>query len=168
MQSEDSVDPTKVAATVATSTATSVAADANSSEDSLQDDASAAAEVAANQPGAIRVIRRNGKVTLFGKDKISVAVTKAFLAVEGGTGAASARIREHVATITERVVNAVTRNLTSGGTIHIEDIQDHVELALMRSGHHKVAREYVLYREEQSRKRREQAVSAQVSSVEPE
>ncbi len=54
-----------------------------------------AAELAATAPGAIRVIRRNGKVTAFDAAKINIAMTKAFLAVEGGTAAASsARARD--------------------------------------------------------------------------
>jgi ribonucleoside-diphosphate reductase alpha chain len=89
-------------------------------------------------------------------DKIAVALTKAFLAVEGGTAAASPRIRELVAELTGQVSNTFKRRFPSGGTIHIEDIQDQVELALMRSGEHKVARDYVLYREGRARAREEQ------------
>jgi ribonucleoside-diphosphate reductase alpha chain len=74
-------------------------------------------------------------------------MTKAFLAVNGGQGAASARVRELVEQLTESVVGALMRNAPAGGTFHIEDIQDQVELALMRSGEHEVARAYVLYRE---------------------
>ena len=79
--------------------------------------------------------------------KISVAMTKAFLAVSGGQGAASARIRELVAQLTDGVVRALIRRQPAGGTFHIEDVQDQVELALMRSGEHDTARAYVLYRE---------------------
>ncbi len=104
-------------------------------------------------PININVIRRNGKVTTFDANKIAIAVTKAFLAVEGGNAAASSRIRENVADITSHVVNALTRRQPNGGTIHIEDIQDQVELAMMRNGHHKIARSYVLYREEHARQR---------------
>ena len=43
------------------------------------------------------------------------------------------------------------RRLHSGGTIHIEEIQDQVELELMRAGEYKVAKGYVLYREERRR-----------------
>ncbi len=100
-----------------------------------------------------RVIRRNGAVVGFEPGKISVAITKAFLAINGSQGAASARIRELVARFTETVVNALQRRQPQGGTFHIEDIQDQVELALMRSGEHDVARAYVLYREERSRAR---------------
>ncbi|MEY1662495.1 ribonucleoside-diphosphate reductase subunit alpha [Isoalcanivorax beigongshangi] len=104
-------------------------------------------------PGQIRVIKRNGKVVAYTDDKITVAITKAFLAVEGGTAAASSRIHEVVAELTSQVTDTFKRRLPSGGTIHIEEIQDQVELSLMRHGEHKVARSYVLYREEQARKR---------------
>jgi ribonucleoside-diphosphate reductase alpha chain len=100
-----------------------------------------------------KVIRRNGAVVGFEPDKIAVAVTKAFLAVAGGTAAASAGVREKVQAVTQAVVAALVRRHPSGGTFHIEDIQDQVELALMRAGEHQVARSYVLYREERARER---------------
>jgi ribonucleoside-diphosphate reductase alpha chain len=100
-----------------------------------------------------KVIRRNGAVVGFEPSKISVAVTKAFLAVNGAQGAASARIRELVGGLTDAVVGALLRRQPQGGTFHIEDIQDQVELALMRSGEHDVARAYVLYREERAKVR---------------
>ncbi len=81
-----------------------------------------------------KVIRRNGAVVGFEPSKISIAMTKAFIAVNGGTGAASARVREQVARLTESVVSALLRRQPAGGTFHIEDIQDQVELALMRAG----------------------------------
>lgn len=107
------------------------------------------------------VIRRNGKVTTFDGSKIAIALTKAFLAVEGNNAAASSRIRETVDSLTRRVVDALHRRNPDGGTVHIEDIQDQVELALMRAGEHKVARAYVLYREEQARKRAEETATNQ-------
>ncbi|MDG0996170.1 MAG: ribonucleoside-diphosphate reductase subunit alpha [Gammaproteobacteria bacterium] len=110
-------------------------------------------EIQATAPGQYRVIRRNGKVTSYDRDKIKIAVTKAFLAVEGGEAAASGRIRETVEGITNQVEGALTRNIPDGGTFHIENVQDQVELALMREGHHKVARDYVLYRERRSQER---------------
>ncbi|WP_052347787.1 ribonucleoside-diphosphate reductase subunit alpha [Imhoffiella purpurea] len=117
----------------------------------------AGAEIAAHVPGKVQVIRRNGKVTTFDPNKIMVAMTKAFLAVEGGSAAASSRIHDRVRELTEQVVTALTRRLPGGGTVHIEDIQDQVELALMRAGEHKVARDYVLYREAHARERAEKA-----------
>ena len=107
----------------------------------------------ATAPGQLRVIKRNGAVVPYHDDKIQIALTKAFLAVEGGTAAASSRIRDLVAAQTDQVTATFARRLPSGGTIHIEEIQDQVELALMRSGEHKVARDYVLYREERARVR---------------
>src|SRR4029077_14474743 len=116
-----------------------------------------------------KIIRRNGAVVGFEPGKISVAMTKAFLAVEGGQGAASARIRELVAGLTDAVVGALVRRQPQGGTFHIEDIQDQVELALMRSGEHDVARAYVLYREERSKARaQEKAAKRSEQGAEPE
>src|SRR5687767_13310974 len=109
---------------------------------------------AARSPFAdYKIIRRNGAVVSFEPGKISVAMTKAFLAVNGAQGAASARIREVVGHLTDGVVGALMRRQPQGGTFHIEDIQDQVELALMRSGEHDVARAYVLYREERAKAR---------------
>ena len=100
-----------------------------------------------------RVIRRNGAVVNFEPPKIALALTKAFLAVSGGQGAASAKIRDLVSSLTETVVQALPGRKPSGGTFHIEDIQDQVELALMRAGQHEVARAYVLYRESRKKDR---------------
>ncbi|NCA15547.1 MAG: ribonucleoside-diphosphate reductase subunit alpha [Betaproteobacteria bacterium] len=101
----------------------------------------------------IKVIRRQGAVVPFEAPKITVALTKAFLAVEGHQGAASARIRDLTEALTQQVVSALFRRLPAGGHVHIEDIQDQVELALMRSGEHEVARAYVLYRERRAQER---------------
>jgi ribonucleoside-diphosphate reductase alpha chain len=103
-----------------------------------------------------RIIRRNGSVVGFEPSKISIAVTKAFLAVNGGQGAASARVRELVEQLTANVVAALVRRQPTGGTFHIEDIQDQVELSLMRSGEHDVARAYVLYRAKRMEERAQQ------------
>ncbi|MDY7540585.1 ribonucleoside-diphosphate reductase subunit alpha [Undibacterium sp. RTI2.1] len=112
-----------------------------------------------------RIIRRNGAVVGFEPSKIAIAVTKAFLAVNGGQGAASARIRELVEQLTASVVSALVRRQPTGGTFHIEDIQDQVELALMRSGEHDVARAYVLYRAKRQDERRQQLESQQASKT---
>src|SRR2546423_12884648 len=100
-----------------------------------------------------KVIRRNGAVVAFEPSKIAIAVTKAFLAVNGGQSAASSRVRELTAHLTDVVVNALMKRKPDGGAIHIEEIQDQVELALMRGGEHEVARAYVLYREKRSQER---------------
>ncbi len=106
-------------------------------------------------PGQLRVIKRNGTLVPYTDDKISIAMTKAFLAVEGGTAAASSRIHETVAGLASQITATFKRRMPSGGTIHIEEIQDQVELTLMRAGEHKVARDYVLYRAERAKLRAE-------------
>lgn len=109
-------------------------------------------------PGQIRVIKRNGTVVSYDDSKIALAISKAFLAVEGSSAANSARIHETVAQLTTMVSSTFRRRMPSGGMVHIEEIQDQVELALMRSGEQKIARSYVLYRDERSRARDVDAV----------
>ena len=116
------------------------------------------APAAANQPTlstyqSYQIIRRNGAVVSFEPSKIAVALMKAFLAVHGTSGAASASVRETVEQLTQNVVRALLRSRPSGGTFHIEDVQDQVELGLMRSSNHEVARAYVLYRERRAQER---------------
>ena len=120
----------------------------------------------ATQLSDYKIIRRNGSVVAFEPSKIAIAVTKAFLAVNGGQGAASARVREQVEQLTHAVVRALLRSRPNGGTFHIEDIQDQVELALMRSGEHNVARAYVLYREKRNQERAsQQAVTPETQAA---
>lgn len=114
----------------------------------------------ANTPAAgplahYQIIRRNGAVVPFEPSKIGIAMMKAFLAVHGTQGAASASVREQVDQLTQAVVRALVRSRPGGGTFHIEDVQDQVELGLMRSGHHEVARAYVLYRERRAQERKQ-------------
>ncbi len=113
-----------------------------------------------------QIIRRNGAVVSFEPNKIAVALMKSFLAVHGTQGAASASVRETVERLTEGVVRALLRSRPGGGTFHIEDVQDHVELALMRSGQHDVARAYVLYRERRTQERARQVAAAPVKAAE--
>ncbi len=104
-----------------------------------------------------QIIRRNGAVVPFEPNKIAVAMMKAFLAVHGTQGAASASVRETVDTLTQAVIRALMRSRPAGGTFHIEDVQDNVELGLMRGGHHEIARAYVLYREKRTQERAQQS-----------
>jgi ribonucleoside-diphosphate reductase alpha chain len=119
----------------------------------------------ATAPGQLRIIKRNGTVVPFDASKIAVAMTKAFLAVEGGTAAASTRVHETVDNLTKQITATFKRRMPSGGTIHIEEIQDQVELILMRSGEQKVARDYVLYREAHSRMRAEKRAASQITET---
>ena len=123
--------------------------------------ANGASDFLQRQP-RLQVIRRNGSFSPFDASKISIAITKAFVAVEGTEATASRRIREAVESLTQQIVQTLHRRTEPGRPIHIEDIQDQVELALMRGGEHKVARAYVLYREEraQERRRRDEQNSA--------
>ncbi len=113
-----------------------------------------------------QIIRRNGAVVPFEPNKIAVAMMKAFLAVHGTQGAASASVRELVEGLTQQVIRALVRSRPGGGTFHIEDVQDHVELGLMRGGHHEIARAYVLYRERRTQERAKQA--AQEAPIAPQ
>lgn len=107
-----------------------------------------------------QIIRRNGSVVPFEPNKIAVAMMKAFLAVHGTQGAASASVRETVDGLTQAVMRALMRSRPGGGTFHIEDVQDQVELGLMRGGHHEIARAYVLYREKRTQERARQPQAA--------
>ena len=120
-------------------------------------------ELPATAPGQLRVIKRNGAVVTYDESKIVVAITKAYLAIEGGPAAASARVRETVNKMASQISTIFRRRMPSGGSIHIEEIQDQVELAMMRTGEHKVARAYVLYRAEHARLRDQQRAREQPS-----
>jgi ribonucleoside-diphosphate reductase alpha chain len=109
---------------------------------------------------SFQVIRRTGAVVEFNPEKISLAMSKAFLAVQGEETSLSSAVRGQVARLTESVIQALARRRPAGGTVHIEDIQDQVELALMRSGEHDVARAYVLYREKRTAERAKHATGA--------
>ncbi len=121
-------------------------------------------ELTHTAPGLIKVIRRDGTVTPFDANKIAIAMTKAFLAVEGETAAGSSRIHEKVARLTQKIADTFARRLHSAGTIHLEEIQDQVELELMRTGEYNIVKAYLLYREER-RRVREQEEAANKQSV---
>jgi len=122
-------------------------------------------EAQTNPLAAYNIIRRNGAVVPFEPNKIAVAIMKASLAVHGTQGAASASVRENVDALTQQVMRALMRSRPGGGTFHIEDVQDQVELGLMRAGNHEVARAYVLYRERRAQERAKQ--QAQVAPAAP-
>ena len=124
-------------------------------------------ETASITPGQMRVIKRNGSVVPYDQEKIGVAITKAFLAVEGGAAAASTRIHNKVNELANAVTMTFSRRMPSGGTLHIEEIQDQVELELMRSEERTVARSYVLYREERTRVRKEETAEEEPQQTEP-
>jgi ribonucleoside-diphosphate reductase alpha chain len=120
---------------------------------------STAGSAQANPYSQYQIIRRNGAVVPFEPNKVAVAMMKAFLAVHGTQGAASASVRETVDGLTQAVMRALMRSRPGGGTFHIEDVQDQVELGLMRGGHHEIARAYVLYREKRTQERARQTMA---------
>jgi len=111
--------------------------------------------VVLESPTPFQIVRRDGSLSPFDASKISVAITKAFLAVEGNGASGSTRIHEAVDALTRQIVATLHRRVGGSRMVHIEDVQDQVELALMRSEEHKVARAYVLYREERAQQRRQ-------------
>ena len=119
-------------------------------------------DVETTAPGKLRVIKRNGKVVAFEEDKIKVAITKAFLATESGNAAASERIHKKVNAISTGVIEVFERRMPSGGTLHIEEIQDQVELQLMRSEELEVARSYILYRAGRTQERKKEALEIDI------
>ena len=124
----------------------------------------AANDIETTAPGKLRVIKRNGKVVAFEEDKIKVAITKAFLANESGNAAASERIHKKVNQISVGVIEVFERRMPSGGTLHIEEIQDQVELQLMRAEELEVARSYILYRAGRTQERKKEAPAVDISN----
>lgn len=100
----------------------------------------------------MKVIKRDGTVVEMNPQKIIVAMGKAFVVIQGEGSLLSQHIRDSLDDMTKDVLNMIVRRGAS--SIHVEDIQDLVELALMRAGHHKEAKEYVLYREKRNAERR--------------
>ena len=119
------------------------------------------------EPGKLRVIKRNGSVVNFDSSKIDVAITKAFLAVHTSAAAASSSVQQKVKELSKSVYETFSNRMPSGGTIHIEEIQDQVELALMRTEELKVARAYVLYRAERTKLREEESPLLSKNESEP-
>jgi ribonucleoside-diphosphate reductase alpha chain len=103
--------------------------------------------------GQLNVIKRNGTTNIYDDAKIKIAITKAFLAVQGDSAAVSDRIHEVVNQLTQQITSAFLQRWPAGANIHIEDIQDRVEIALMRSQEYEVATAYVLYRDQRRRER---------------
>jgi len=125
---------------------------------------------------SLSVVRRDGSIAPFKSEKILNAIKKAFLAQtkirnnKNKDSEQAKSIHQIIDVLTNKVVSALTRRIADGDMIHIEDIQDQVELALMRDEHHKVARAYVLYREQRAAsryhtKKLKEQVGVKVSSM---
>jgi len=113
----------------------------------------------------LQVIKRNGNAAPYRASKIATAITKAILAVEGHSASGSSRVKETVEQLVNDITVRFTKHQPQGGSVNIEEIQDQVELGLMRQGLHKVARAYVLYREEHAKKRSDEVADQPHSTL---
>jgi ribonucleoside-diphosphate reductase alpha chain len=84
----------------------------------------------------VRLIRRNHQVVPWNEGKIEIAIRKAFLSLQKDPAPASAITKA----ITDRALHL------KQAFLHIEEVQDMVQEELMKSGHYKVAEDYILYR----------------------
>lgn len=103
----------------------------------------------------LRVIKRDGRVVPFDQTKVHNAISKAFIGVEGVASTGSTEIRNQIDSLAQSVTERFERGSINGVAINIEDIQDQVELALMREGLQKIARAYVIWRENRAQVRKE-------------
>ncbi|MCK5719253.1 MAG: ribonucleoside-diphosphate reductase subunit alpha [Thiomargarita sp.] len=104
------------------------------------------------------IIKRNGQLAQFDPEKITDAIIKAFIAIEGHSVISSSRINSNIKELTRQVIEGLAKKLHEDNIVHIEDIQDQVEFVLMQAGLHKIARAYVLYREEHAKLRTEKKI----------
>lgn len=109
------------------------------------------------QPGVLYVKKRDGNIVNFDCYRIETALKKAFLATEKEKAYYSEHIQQSVLSLTGTVNDTIIDRYKNGGVIEIEMIQDVVELTLMKAGEHKVARAYVLYRNQRESDRTEQS-----------
>ncbi len=116
-------------------------------------------DILITKPGELHVIKRDGRVTNYDANRIESALKSAFVDVKGAEAAKSSSIKEMTEKLTQFISEKLQKRWPDGGYVHIEAIQDTVELALMHEGLHKVAREYVIYRE--TRRKERESLQAQ-------
>jgi len=92
------------------------------------------------------VVKRSGAKVPFTPQRITNAIYRAAVAVGG-------RDRETAEKLTEQVIAYLEDTLPGGHMPQVEEIQDAVEKVLIENGHAKVAKTYILYREERARLR---------------
>jgi len=98
------------------------------------------------------IIKRNGEKVQFDKKLILRAIENAFKSDNSNDLAA-------VATLTDEVVNDIISRFGTNPIAHVEVVQDIVEEVLMKNGHHRIAKNYILYREEHKIQRQEDVLS---------
>jgi ribonucleoside-diphosphate reductase alpha chain len=116
-------------------------------------------------PGTLQVIKRDKRLANFDQKCIEMAIKRAFLAVEGNNSTKSTRVNEIAFKLASSISTTLRNRWPGGGLIHIESIQDKVELALMLEGLRDVAVSYVLYREERKKQREAQLESEEEGSL---
>lgn len=94
------------------------------------------------------VIKRSGAIVPFNPDRISNVIYRAAVSVGG-------RDKEKATELAKQVVEIMEEKFEEGYKPHVEEIQDIIEKVLIENGHAKVAKEFILYREEAARRRRE-------------
>ena len=96
------------------------------------------------------IIKRDGRKQDWNKQKVTDAIKKALIAVDGQLTKAGVNMARRIAKNVEKDV------LSSQETLSVEQIQDRVENALMATNRKDVAKAYILYREERTQKRNQQ------------
>ncbi len=99
------------------------------------------------------VVKRSGAIVPFNPDRIINAIYRAAVAVGGRDHATAEKLGL-------QVVRLLQENTPPGHVPNIEEIQDLVEKVLIENGHAKVAKAYILYRDERARARRQAAQRA--------
>ncbi|PKL82464.1 MAG: response regulator SirA [Ignavibacteriae bacterium HGW-Ignavibacteriae-3] len=94
------------------------------------------------------VIKRSGAVVPFNPDRVSNVIYRAAVSVGG-------RDKEKAAELAGKVITMLEATYEEGYKPHVEEIQDIIEKVLIENGHAKVAKEFILYREEAAQRRRE-------------
>ena len=96
------------------------------------------------------VIKRSGTIVPFNKARIMNAIYRAAVSVGG-------RDKERAEFLANEVIKYLENSFDANHVLNIEEIQDAVEKILIENGHAQVAKEFILYRDEQNRKRKEDA-----------
>ena len=108
------------------------------------------------QPGKVYVKKRCGDIAEFNEEKILTAIKKAFIANDPNRAQHSEQLQHQLQHYTQHVLQMVESRRNDSQIIEIEQIQDYVEITLMREGEHQVARSYVLYRAQRNEERKQQ------------
>jgi uridine kinase len=93
-----------------------------------------------------QVTKRDGRVVPFTQERITNAIYRAAVAVGG-------RDRQTSQKLSDQVVAMLDERFDGDGIPNVEEIQDIVEKVLIENGHARVAKAYILYRDERNRRR---------------